>query len=73
LNTNVEITGFFVDISGNTVVVGVVDDGVYIFERNGTNWTLQETITVNSESGFGYPVAISGDTLVVGVTDDGPA
>ena len=68
--------GRTVAISGDTVVVGAnrdldesgfVSGSVYIYVRNGVNWTLQEKIKPDDISPgdiFGTFVAIDGDTIV---------
>ena len=73
--------GSSVAISGDSVVVGSPydDDGernsgsTYVFNRNGTTWTLQAKLTANDAAGFnlfGLSVAISDDTIVVGAQLD---
>jgi len=77
--------GYSVAISGDTLVVGAHNEdsdgsgsddnsaaeagAVYVFVRDGFNWTQQAYLKAgNAEANdlFGYSVAISGDTLVVG-------
>jgi hypothetical protein len=65
--------GTAVAISGDTVVVGALDEdsgsGSYVFVRSGNIWTQQAQLTpTNPRVGhyFGAAVAISGDTVVVG-------
>ncbi|MGJ8643280.1 MAG: hypothetical protein ACSHX9_07730 [Luteolibacter sp.] len=80
----VDIFGFSVAISGDSVVVGAyaddaaaVDSGsAYVFTRSGTSWSQQAKLTADDAAEndrFGYSVAISGDTIVVGadLDDDG--
>ncbi|HLM60738.1 MAG TPA: FG-GAP-like repeat-containing protein, partial [Pyrinomonadaceae bacterium] len=61
--------GQAVAISGDTAAVGG-SLGVYIFVRNGENWTLTQQIpsSVNGTTTLapGSSIAISGDTMVVG-------
>lgn len=66
--------GRAVAISGDTVVVGALNEGgnsgaVYVFTRSGSTWTQQAYLKADNADGadyFGHAVAISGDTLVVG-------
>jgi len=54
------------DQNNNT---GTNSGAVYVFVRNGTNWTQQAYLKAsNTGSGdeFGLPVGISGDTIIVG-------
>lgn len=74
--------GGAVSISGDTAVVGARLDEVggafpegslYVFVRNGTNWTLQQRINVpNTAIGIhlGVSVAIDGNTIVAGASND---
>jgi hypothetical protein len=64
-----------VAIDGDTIAVGAPrfdnqDNGlVRVYERDGTSWGLQETLTApffSSGQRFGSSLAIDGDTLVVG-------
>jgi hypothetical protein len=78
--------GYDVDIDGDTLVVsapysylagGPVNAGyAQIFVRNGSTWTLQQTVTASDAASndlFGLGLALEGDTLVVGAWhhDDG--
>ena len=81
-STAVDIFGYAVSVSGNTIVVGAPyrdqDGGVedagaaYIFSRNKDgkdNWGLVEKLVASDGLGkelFGYAVAVSDDTIVVG-------
>ncbi|MBC7797122.1 MAG: carboxypeptidase regulatory-like domain-containing protein, partial [Pyrinomonadaceae bacterium] len=69
--------GYRVAISGDTIVAGAFSsDGVnqdqgavYVFVRNGTNWTLQAKLFANdgaTNDFLGSSVAIFGDTIVSG-------
>ncbi len=69
--------GYSVDISGDTIIVGVPDDddlggssgSAYIYTRSGTTWTQQAKLTASNGAGnheFGHSVAIDGDTAFVG-------
>ncbi len=70
--------GYSVSLDGDTVVVGAFGDGdnvgsVYIYVRNGADWTLQAKWTAddgNAGDYFGYSVSIDGDTVVVGAPGD---
>jgi len=73
--------GSAVAVSGNDVVVGApfattsaLDSGAaYVFERNGTNWSLQADLipsATSQQSGFGGAVALSDDKVVVGAAGD---
>ncbi|HMS43187.1 MAG TPA: FG-GAP-like repeat-containing protein, partial [Pyrinomonadaceae bacterium] len=72
--------GNSVALSGDTAIVGSHGHAVsgnddqgsaYIFIRNGSNWQLQQKLTMPTADAqvaaqFGYSVAISGDTAIVG-------
>ncbi len=71
-----DVFGQAIAISGNTVVIGAYADddngtnsgSVYVFVRNGSNWTLQQKLLpseVEAEDQFGGWVDIDGDTIVV--------
>ena len=74
--------GFSVAISGNSVVVGALDEddesgidpgSAYVFTRTGTSWSQQQKLTANDAAGgdfFGWSVAISGDSVVVSAIGD---
>jgi hypothetical protein len=73
--------GFWVAVSGDTVVVGAYFDDVaykdqgsaYVFTRSGGTWTEQaRLIAADGAEGdlFGRSVAVSGDTIVVGAQYD---
>jgi FG-GAP repeat protein len=89
---NLDHFGESVAVAGNTVVVGAPyhdtaaenDGAVYVFVRNGANWTQQAKLVANDpfeRDHFGESVAISADTIVVGAryknapngNDDGAA
>jgi|Laugresbdmm110sd_1035091.scaffolds.fasta_scaffold04204_2 hypothetical protein len=78
-NQNTAVSGYFgqgVSISGNTAVVGAfLEDTsnvgrVYVFNRAGSTWTTQATLTrpaeITSQLGWGGSAAIDGDTIVAG-------
>jgi hypothetical protein len=76
--------GSSVAISGDTIVVGAMndDDGAnnagsaYVFVRSGTTWTLQQKLRAadpGADHAFGLSVAIEGNTVVVGSPLDGHA
>jgi hypothetical protein len=68
-----------VAIDGDTVLAGAPDDdnsggtdagAVYVFVRNGTNWTEQAKLVAADaipNSHFGFSVSLSGNTALVGV------
>jgi hypothetical protein len=70
--------GLSVAVSGDTAVVGALDDdtdagfdagSAYVFVRSGTSWSQQAKLTASDASGgnlFGRAVAVSGNTAVVG-------
>lgn len=69
--------GWAVAISGDTAVVGAIDDAdrgmstgaAYVFTGSGGTWTQQAKLTADDGASgdiFGFSVAISGDTAVVG-------
>ena len=74
--------GNSISISSDYAVVGAFEENtddengsgsVYVFERDGTNWTEQVKLTaLDSESWahFGSAVSISGDSIIVGVPND---
>lgn len=68
----INLFGFAVAISGNTIVITSPGQGAYVFVRNGVVWELQQKLTVPAlpSEGFGFSVAISGNSIVVGATDD---
>jgi FG-GAP repeat len=81
-----DLFGYSVALSGDTAVVGAINDNTpagsdagsaYVFVRSGTTWTEQQKLTASDGAFgdfFGYSVALSGDTAVVGTRlDDTPA
>jgi len=74
--------GRSVALSGDAALVGASNDdigansfqgSVYVFTRNGMNWTQQAKLTASDGAaydGFGYSVALDGDTALVGAPDD---
>lgn len=63
--------GYSVAVSGDTAVVGAFGQGffhgeAYVFVRNGTSWSEQQTLTGGAGHQFGWSVAVDGDTAVVG-------
>jgi hypothetical protein len=75
--------GAFVEIDDNTAAVtgtgfrfsDFPEPVVYIYTREGTTWTLEQTVSAhdevpNSDDAFGFGLALSGDTLVVGALGD---
>ncbi|MFN0109548.1 MAG: BACON domain-containing protein [Blastocatellia bacterium] len=77
--------GATVAISNNLLVIGAqfADVGLnenqgeaYVFANNGTNWTLQQTLSPADAGAFdffGSSVAISGETVLVGASNDAGA
>ena len=72
-------TGFSVGISGDTAIVGVRGSGTnnagkaLVYQRSGTAWALQATLTSSTpsnEAAFGWSVGISGDHAIVGALTD---
>lgn len=63
-----------VAIDNNLLAYGVLEgsvEKVYVYRRQGTQWTLDGTLipsdqSTSSNEGFGKSIAISGDTIVVG-------
>jgi hypothetical protein len=81
--TQVDFYGTAIDIDGNTAVVsglgnrfrGYPDGAVFVYVREGANWTLQQTLSAHDEEpnlddNYAWSVAISGDTLVVSALTD---
>lgn len=77
--------GVGIDIDGDTAVVtglgnpltGVLGKA-FIYVRNGSTWTLQQTVSDQDnvpaqDDAYGVSVAVNGDTLVVGATLDSSA
>lgn len=72
--------GCSVAISGDTVVIGALDDvtfgetgSAYVFVRSGSRWNQQAKLTAKDGENwdyFGCSIAISGDTTVVGAWGD---
>ena len=63
-----ETTG--INTTPNDTPAGKNSGAVYVFSRNGTDWSEQAYIkpsTTRANDLFGYSVALSGDTLAVGV------
>ena len=77
-----DLFGFSVSISGNYIVVGAPEDqvganveqgSVYVFVRNGTNWTQQHKFVAPdgaAEDHFGFSVSMSANQFIVGCPDD---
>lgn len=76
---------FPVAIDGEMIIVGDAhNNAAYVFERNGSMWSQQSTLTgslIDASGAFGSSVSIDGDVAVVGapnesdrrVNDDGAA
>ena len=72
--------GTSVDISGDYAIVGTGWDGqpgqrsyaAHVFQRNGTQWSHAETLTVegNGNNSFGQRVAIDGNYILVSAKGD---
>ncbi len=77
-----DVFGASVALSGDTVVVGALNDTIganaiqgsaYVFTRSGANWTPLQKLTANDGAAldqFGLSVAVSGDTVIVGAVND---
>ena len=77
-----DLFGSAVSISGNYIVVGAPEDqvganveqgSVYVFARNGTNWTQQHKFVAPdgaSNDHFGFSVSISANQFIVGCPED---
>jgi microcompartment protein CcmL/EutN len=79
-----DIFGNSVSVSGDTAVIGAVQDddaggtsgSAYVFTRSGTTWTEEAKLTASDAAAgdrFGNSVAVSGDTAVVGAFLDDDA
>jgi len=79
-----DYAGFDVSISGDTAVVGAINEdtgfndagAVYVFTRSGTTWTQQAKLQASTREAnqrFGEKVEIDGDTIIVGAREDTPA
>ncbi len=73
--------GFSVAISGDTAVIGTLQDvgsvfqqgSAYVFVRSGNTWTQQQKLLANDGAfgdSFGNSVAILGDTALIGSAGD---
>lgn len=67
--------GGWVDISGNTIVVGSNGPEAHVFVGSGSSWSVEATLQPPTNGGsslcnFCGMVAISGDTLVIGDLSD---
>jgi len=81
--TAYDLFGSSVSLSGDTALIGAVDDdngvdsgSAYVFTRTGTTWTQQTKLLASDGAAddlFGYSVALSGDTALIGAVcdDDG--
>ena len=75
--------GSAVSVSGDTVVIGAVNDytaagtgagSAYAFVRSGATWIFQAKLMANDASAadkFGTSVALDGDTVVIGAEGEG--
>jgi hypothetical protein len=76
---NFQLNGLFghaVDIQGNTAVVSATREDivgqslqgiVYVYQRSGTTWTLQQTLlSPHAAHEFGYDLDLEGNRLLVG-------
>lgn len=62
-----DLFGTSVSVSGDTIAVGAPqNDAVYVFRRSGSTWTLSQTLTLGTQSGFGFDVDLNGPYLAVG-------
>jgi hypothetical protein len=72
--------GYSVSLSGDTALIGAVDDdngvdsgSVYVFIRTGTSWTQQAKLLASdgtADDMFGYSVSLSGYTALIGAVSD---
>jgi len=73
--------GNAVSLYGDTALIGAKGDAdygtntgsVYVFTRNGTNWTQQAKLLASDgaeQDGFGFSVSLSGDTALIGAWHD---
>ena len=71
--------GWKVALDGDTLLVGALDGGdyqgtgeAYVFVRSGTTWSLQATLSGDSNDmdGFGYDVALHDNTAAVAAWHD---
>ncbi|MGZ4961026.1 MAG: hypothetical protein ACXWC8_00595, partial [Limisphaerales bacterium] len=75
-NTFQAFTGVSVALEGDTLLAGApgftVGGAAFVFSRNGTTWTLSQTLHPTSHTGavFGVSAALQGGTLVVGAPRD---
>jgi len=81
-----DLFGHSVALSGDTALIGAVDDDLganqnqgsaYVFVRHGTTWTQQAKLVADDGSAndlFGISVSVTGDTVLVGAPfkDVGP-
>ena len=74
---NESIFGYSVGVSGDYVVVGEGNNGLYgnayIFTRDGTNWVQQAELNASDPAlgkNFGDSVAINSDTAIIGAPGD---
>jgi hypothetical protein len=71
--------GISVDISGESIVVGALQEGgsgaAYVFTRTGVSWSEQaklKSLNAGADDAFGNVVTIDGDSIVVGANfEDG--
>ena len=80
-----QMFGSSVALSGDTVLVGAVNDecapdtrcgAAYVFRFNGTSWDQEQKLTASDAAerdDFGWSVALSGDTALVGAQGIGCA
>ena len=73
--------GFSVALSGNTAVVGTLQDigtnfqqgSAYVFVRSGSTWTQQQKLLADDGAAgdsFGNSVSVMGDTIMLGAAGD---
>jgi len=76
----IDLFGYSVSISSDFAVVGAINDddngensgSAYVFERNGTSWTLQSKLLASDGAdydGFGK-VSVNGNNVLVGASGD---
>jgi hypothetical protein len=73
---DVDIDGDTAAIAGSGSVFSDFPDGtVYVYRKEGTTWTLEQSLTAHddepqAQDSFGFSLALSGNTLVVGAMGD---
>jgi len=79
--TTFDYFGFSVALSGDTAVIGTLQDigatfqqgSAYVYVRSGTTWTQQQKLLANdgaANDSFGNSVSVLGDTVLIGAAGD---